>query len=321
MNTYLGIDIGGTNVVYGVVNEEFGFKYQASLKTKSIESAEELALIIYKDLKENYKGKLDGIGIGAPSVNCITQQIEYAPNLSKWGDVIPLKAIFEEQFQIEVGIINDANAAAVGEKHFGDARSLENFAVITMGTGIGMGIFIQGKLYTGDHGMAGELGHIVMRSDGRECKCGNSGCLETYIGKKGIIKTAKERLEFNSGGSLLHDVSPSSITPLEVFKAAKKNDLVALEVVDLVAKDLGYAIALVVNLFDVENVYLAGGVAKSGNILRKRTEKYMRLFTLPNIRDRVKLKISEINDKHGSVLGAAAAIKEIQAKKTIKPSV
>jgi glucokinase len=316
MKTYLGIDIGGTNVVYGVVDGEFGFKYQSTLKTKSADSAEELARLIHTDLKENYKGKLDGIGIGAPSVNCMTQQIEYAPNLNKWGDIIPLKTIFEDQFKNEVTLINDANAAAVGEKHFGDARELQNFAVVTLGTGIGMGLFIQGKLYTGDHGMAGELGHIVMRSDGRDCKCGNSGCLETYIGKKGIIKTTKEKLEFNSGGSLLHEVSPSLITPLEVFKAAKKNDPVALEVVDLVAKDLGYAIALVVNLFDVENVYLAGGVAKSGNILRKRTEKYMRQFTLPNIRERVKLKISDINDKHGAVLGAAAAIKEFQDKKS-----
>lgn len=310
MSTYLGIDIGGTNVVYGIVNGEFGFKYQSSLKTKNVQTPEELASLIFEDLKTNYKGKIDGIGIGAPSVNCQTQQIEYAPNLNKWGDIIPLKSIFEKQFNNTVTLINDANAAAIGEKHFGDARNLENFAVVTLGTGIGLGIFVNGKLFTGDHGMAGELGHIVMRLDGRECNCGNTGCLETYIGKKGIIKTTKEKLEFNSGGSLLHEISPSAITPLEVFKAAKKEDPVALEVVDLVAKDLGYALALMINLFDLENVYLAGGVAKSGNILRKRTEKYMRLFTLPNIRDKVKLKISEINDKHGAVLGAAAAIKE-----------
>lgn len=310
MTTFLGIDIGGTNVAYGIVDDEFGFKYQSALKTKAASTAEELASLIALDLKKNYKGPLDGIGIGAPSVNCQTQQIEFAPNLQKWGDVIPLKSIFEKQFGKEVTLVNDANAAAIGEKHFGDAKALSNFAVITLGTGIGMGIFINGQLYTGDHGMAGELGHIVMRSDGRECKCGNAGCLETYIGKKGIIRTAKEKLEFSSGGSLLHDVSPSAITPLEIFKAAKKEDPVALEVVDLIAKDLGYAIALLVNLFDLENVYLAGGVAKSGNILRKKTEKYMRLYTLPNIRDHVKLKISDINEKHGAVLGAAAAIKE-----------
>ena len=310
MTNFLGIDIGGTNVAYGVVNDEFGFIYKASIKTKSADSADMLADFIYSDLKENYKGTIDGIGIGAPSVNCLTQQIEYAPNLQKWGDIIPLKTIFEDRFKKPVTLVNDANAAAIGEKYFGDAADRENFAVITLGTGIGMGIFINGRLYTGDNGMAGELGHVVMRSEGRECKCGNMGCLETYIGKKGIIRTAKEKLEFSSGGSLLHAISPSAITPLEIFKAAKKEDPVALEVVDLVAKDLGYAVALMANLFDLQNVYLAGGVAKSGNMLRKRTEKYMKLYTLPNIRDKVKLKISEINEKHGAVLGAAAAIKE-----------
>ncbi|MBI3134363.1 MAG: ROK family protein [Bacteroidetes bacterium] len=310
MSTFLGIDIGGTNIAYGIVNDDFGFRYQSSLKTKSVETADALADLIFNDIRDNYKGSIDGIGIGAPSVNCLTQQIEFAPNLQKWGDIIPLKTIFEERFKREVTLVNDANAAAIGEKHFGDAGDLQNFAVITLGTGIGMGIFVDGRLYTGDNGMAGELGHIVVRFDGRECKCGNSGCLETYIGKKGIIRTAKEKLEFSSGGSILHEISPSAITPLEIFKAAKKEDPVALEVVDLVARDLGYSIALLVNLFDFQNVYLAGGVAKSGNMLRKKTEKYMKQYTLPNTRDKVKLKISEINDKHGSVLGAAAAIRE-----------
>lgn len=309
MSNFLGIDIGGTNIVYGIVCDELGIKYQAALKTKNIQNANELAEIIFNDLKSNYKESIDGIGIGAPSVNCITQQIEFAPNL-KWGDIVPLKEIFEAKFKKDVTLVNDANAAAIGERHFGDAKLQENFAVVTMGTGIGLGIYINGQLYTGDNGMAGELGHLSIHIDGRECGCGNLGCLETYIGKKGIVKTAKEKLEFSSGGSYLNTISPSLITPLEIFKAAKKEDPVALEVVDAVAKDLGYALAHLVNLLDIENIYLFGGVAKSGNMFRKRAEKYMRINTLPNIREKVKLKISDLNEKHGAVLGAAAAIKE-----------
>ena len=309
MNNFLGIDIGGTNIIYGVVSEKFGFKYQSALKTKNIATAEELADIIFNDLKTNFNEPFIGIGIGAPSVNCETQRIEFAPNL-KWGDIIPLKDIFESKFKKAVTLLNDANAAALGEKYFGDAKSLDNFAVVTMGTGIGLGIYINGRLYTGDNGMAGELGHISIRIDGRECKCGNTGCLETYIGKKGIIKTAKEKLEFSSGGSYLNTISPSLITPIEIFKAAKNEDPVALEVVDSIAKDLGYALAHLVNLLDIENIYLSGGIAKSGNLFRKKAEKHMRIYTLPNIRDKVKLKISELNDKHGAVMGAAAAIKE-----------
>jgi len=312
MNNFLGIDIGGTNVVYGIVSEEFGLNYQSSLKTKTIQTANELADVIFNDLKSNYKGNIDGIGIGAPSVNCKTQQIEFAPNL-KWGEIIPLKEIFETKFKKEVTLLNDANAAAIGERYFGDAKDLDNFVVVTLGTGIGLGIYINGQLYTGDNGMAGELGHLIIHRDGRECGCGNLGCLETYVGKKGIIKTAKEKLEFSSGGSYLNTISPSQITPLEIFKAAKKEDPVALEVVDIIAKDLGYALAHLVNLLDIENIYLFGGVAKSGNMFRKRTEKYMRIYTLPNIHDKVKLKISDLNEKHGAVLGAAAAIKEKMA--------
>jgi glucokinase len=309
MSNFLGIDIGGTNVAYGIVASDFGIKYEASLKTKNAASAEALAELIYQDLKSNYKGSMDGIGIGAPSVNCRTQQIEYAPNL-KWGEIIPLKEIFEAKFKKDVTLVNDANAAAIGEKHFGDARGIDNFAVVTMGTGIGLGIYINGSLYTGDNGMAGELGHTIIHMDGRECKCGNMGCLETYIGKKGIVKTAKEKLEFSSGGSYLHTISPSAMTPLEIFKAAKKEDPVALEVVDSVARDLGFALANLANILDIENIYLCGGVAKSGNHFRKKAEKHMRVYILPNIRDKVKIKISELNDKHGAVLGAAAAIRE-----------
>lgn len=310
MSTYLGIDIGGTNIVYGISNGDPDLLYSGSVKTKNFDTPLALAEYILEDVHSNWKGELDGIGIGAPSVNCLTQQIEYAPNLSKWGDIIPLKEIFESLFSCEVILVNDANAAAIGEKHFGDARDQENFAVVTLGTGVGLGLYLQGKLYIGGNGMAGELGHIVMRSDGRECKCGNQGCLETYIGKKGIIKTAKERLEFSSASSILHELPPTSITPLEIFKAAKKNDIVALEVAELVAKDLGYGLALLANLFDFKVIYLTGGIAKSGNILKKRTEKYMKLYTLPNIRDKVELRMSVLNEKNGAVLGALAAVRE-----------
>jgi len=309
MNNYLGIDIGGTNIAFAVCGDDGVPIFQSTLKTKTISSAEALADIIYNELKINFKGKIEGIGIGAPSVNSFKQQIEFAPNLN-WGEIVPLKEIFENKFQKDVLVINDANAAAIGEKYFGDAKDLLNFSVITIGTGIGLGLYLHGKIHNGDNGLAGELGHVCIHVDGRECNCGNLGCLETYIGKKGIIKTAKEKLEFSSGGSYLNDLAPNAITPAEIFKAAKKEDPVALEVVDLVARDLGLAIAHIVNVLDIENVYLAGGIAKSGNILRKKTEKYMRQYTLPNIREKVKLKISELTNKHGAVLGATAAIRE-----------
>lgn len=305
MSNYLGIDIGGTNVCYGIVNAEGEFLYENSIKTESIASAEDLADTIYNDVKK--KPDFVGIGIGAPSANEKTQSIEYAPNL-KWGDIVPLKEIFSEKFKMEVTVVNDANASAIGEKCYGEAKEMENFAVITLGTGIGVGIFINGKIVIGANGLAGELGHTVVRRDGRECNCGNFGCLETYIAKDGIVRTAKEKLEFSSGGSMLNNISPSELSPTEVFKAARREDPVSLEVVDTVTRDLAFAISNLINILDLECVFLSGGISKNGNLLKRKTEKHLKAHVLPNLRDKSLLKISSLNDKNSGILGAVASI-------------
>ena len=307
MSKILGIDIGGTNTCYGVVNEEGEFIYENSIKTTSVDSAEELALAIQKDLGKKYA--IDGIGIGAPSANETTQSIEHAPNLS-WGEIVPLKEVFESTFGIATVVVNDANAAAIGEKVFGEAMEMENFAVVTLGTGIGLGTYVNGQLLVGQHGLAGELGHTVVRRDGRECNCGKFGCLETYIAKNGIVKTAKEKLEFSSGGSMLQSISPSNLSPTEIFKAARKEDPVALEVVDTVTKDLAFAISYLINILDPECIFLTGGIAKNGNLLKRKTEKHLKSFVLPNLRDKATIKISSLNDKNSGIMGAVASVRE-----------
>ena len=304
MSKFLGIDIGGTNVSFAVVDENAEFSVEGSFLTSDFDSAEALADKIYAEVKGELKSGLEGIGIGAPSVNNSTQQIEYAPNL-KWGDIIPIQDIFAEKFELPVVVTNDANAAALGEKYFGGAKELDNFAVLTLGTGIGLGLFINGEVVYGSNGLAGEIGHTVAQIDGRECGCGKFGCLETYIAKDGIIRTAKERLEFSSGGSLLQKLSPSDITPEEIFKAARKEDPVSLEVVDDVTKFLAVAISDLIHILDVPSIFLSGGIAKNGNILKRKTDKYLKSFVLPNMRDKVELKISELNEMNGAVLGAA----------------
>ncbi len=310
MSNYLGIDIGGTNTCYGIVNAEGEFLYENSIKTESVESIEDLADQIYNDVKK--KADFVGIGIGAPSVNEKTQSIEFAPNLN-WGDVVPLTKIFSEKFGMEVNAVNDANAAAIGEKSYGEATEMENFAVITLGTGIGLGIFINGKIVVGSNGLAGELGHTVVRRDGRECNCGNFGCLETYIAKDGIVRTAKEKLEFSSGGSMLNNISPSDLSPTEVFKSARKEDPVSLEVVDTVTRDLAFAISNLINILDLECVFLSGGISKNGNLLKRKTEKHLKAHVLPNLRDKSLLKISSLNEKNSGILGAVASIQSKMA--------
>lgn len=305
MSNYLGIDIGGTNVGFGIVNAEGDFLYENSVKTADFDKIEDLAEFIKEDVKK--KAGFIGIGIGAPSVNEQTQSIEYAPNLN-WGDIVPISEVFASIFNTEVNSVNDANAAAIGEKSFGEAKDMKNFAVITLGTGIGMGIYVDDKIVIGANGLAGELGHSIVRRDGRECNCGNFGCLETYIAKDGIVKTAKEKLEFSSGGSLLNTIPPSELSPTEIFKAARKEDPVSLEVVHAVTKDLAFSISNVINILDLECIFLSGGISKNGSLLKRKTEKHLKALLLPNLRDKSLLKISTLNDKNSGILGAVASI-------------
>ena len=244
-----------------------------------------------------------------PSYNRDSETIEFAPNLN-WGDNIPIKEIFEGRFNLPVHITNDANAYAMGIKAFGEAKDLKNFAVITLGTGVGLGTYINDKLVEGANGLAGEIGHFVVRPGGRECNCGNFGCLEAYVGAAGIATTAKEKLEFSSGGSILNNFQPSDLTPTEIFNAARKDDPVALEVVDAVCHDLGYALSSLINLLDIQNIFLTGGITHSGHILKRKTEKHLKHYVLPNLRSKINLKITSLNQNGGGILGAVAIIKE-----------
>ncbi|MEX1003194.1 MAG: ROK family protein [Crocinitomicaceae bacterium] len=307
MKHYLGVDIGGTNTAFGVVNSEGEVIYRDNLETALIGSAEELVTQLADAVKSKVKTKLDAIGVGAPSLNRKTGQIECAPNLN-WGEVVEIKSLFESRFQLPVFAINDANAYAKSVKIFGEGKNLNYFAVVTLGTGVGLGTFVEGILVNGANQLAGELGHFVVHQGGRECNCGNLGCLEAYVGAEGIVTTAKEKLEFSSGGSALHKIQPSDLTPLEIFNAARKDDPVALEVVDAVSHDLGYALSGLINFLDIENIFLTGGITHAGNILRRKTEKHLKSYVLPNLRNKVNLKITSLNQNDGGILGAVAAI-------------
>lgn len=308
MNHYLGIDIGGTNVAFGVVNGNGEIELEESIPTIDYASAEKLADKILERIG-NFRKTLVSIGIGAPSVNRETGCIENAPNLN-WGEVVPIKEIFHERFNLPVYAMNDANAYAIGIKIFGEAKEMKNFAVVTLGTGVGLGTYINGAIVEGSNGLAGELGHVVVRPEGRECNCGNLGCLEAYVGAVGIATTAKEKLEFSGGGSALNVFQPSDLTPTEIFNAARKDDPVALEVVDAVCHDLGYAMSGLVNLLDIENIFITGGITHAGNILKRKVEKHLKSYVLPALRSKINLKITSLNQNGGGILGAVAITKE-----------
>ena len=213
-------------------------------------------------------GKIRAMGIGAPNGNYYNGTIEFAPNL-KWGrtGVVPLAKLFSDALGIPVALTNDANAAAIGEMTYGVARGMKNFIVITLGTGVGSGIVVNGQLVYGCDGFAGELGHTIVRLDGRPCGCGRRGCLETYCSATGVARSAREFLETRDDESLLRELNPEDITSLDVAIAAGKGDKLAKEIFDFTGEILGEACANFAVFSSPEAFIFFGGLTKAGALL------------------------------------------------------
>ena len=220
----VGMDIGGTNTVFGIVDSRGNVLATDSVKTQSFSKIEDYVEAVSSKLRpliESFGGveKIKGMGVGAPNGNYYNGTIEFAPNLP-WKGVIPLAALFEEAIGVPTALTNDANAAAIGEMTYGAARGMKDFIMITLGTGVGSGIVINGQLVYGHDGFAGELGHVIVRRDGRQCGCGRKGCLETYCSATGVARTAREFLVARPEPSLLRDIPAEDIVSKDVFDAA-----------------------------------------------------------------------------------------------------
>ena len=231
----LGIDMGGTNTVFGIVDARGNVIATSSIKTgkhdKFEDYLDELHVSVTQMLEANdATDKIHGIGVGAPNANYYTGNIEHAPNLP-WKGILPMAEMMKDKFGIPVVITNDANAAALGEMTYGAARGLRNFVMITLGTGVGSGIVINGQLVYGHDGFAGELGHTIMRrNNGRLCGCGRTGCLEAYCSATGVARTAREFLELRNDESRLRDIPIDSMTSKDVYDAALLGDKLAYEI-------------------------------------------------------------------------------------------
>lgn len=250
--------------------------------------------------------KIKGIGVGAPNGNYYNGTIEFAPNLP-WKGVIPLAAMFEERLGIPTALTNDANAAAVGEMTYGAARGMKDFIMITLGTGVGSGIVINGQVVYGHDGFAGELGHtIIRRENGRICGCGRKGCLETYCSATGVARTAREFLTARTEDSLLRAIPAESITSKDVYDAAVKGDALAKDIFDFTGTILGEALADFIAFSSPEAIVLFGGLAKSGEYIMKPILKAVDENILNIYKGKTKLLISELKDSDAAVLGASA---------------
>lgn len=306
----IGIDIGGTNSVFGVVDKRGHIINQDSIKTgvyKEVnEYVDNLSAGVQKIIDQvGGATSIKGIGVGAPNGNFFTGCIEFAANLP-WKGVIPLSQMLSDKLNVPVALTNDANAAAIGEMTYGAARGMKDFIVITLGTGVGSGIVVNGQLVYGHDGFAGELGHTTTYRDGRLCGCGRKGCLETYSSATGVARTAREFLETKNIPSLLRELKPEEITSKDVYDAAVQGDSLAKEIFDFTGKVLGESFADFVAFSSPEAIILFGGLTKSGKYIFDPIRKYMEANLLPIYRNKIKLLMSELKESDAAVLGASA---------------
>ena len=307
----VGMDIGGTNTVFGIVDQRGNVLATDSVKTQSYAKIEEYVEAVSSRLLpliESVGGveKIKGMGVGAPNGNFYNGTIEFAPNLP-WKGVIPLAALFEEAIGVPTALTNDANAAAIGEMTYGAARGMKDFIMITLGTGVGSGIVINGQLVYGHDGFAGELGHVVVRREnGRACGCGRKGCLETYCSATGVARTAREFLVARPEPSLLRDIPAEEIVSKDVYDAAVKGDKLALDIFEFTGRILGEALSDFIAFSSPEAIVLFGGLAKSGDYIMKPIKKALDENVLKIYEGKTKLLVSELKDADAAVLGASA---------------
>jgi len=312
----IGMDMGGTNTVFGIVDTRGNVISKSAVKTSTHSDINLYIDDIYVELMKLIDAvggidKVKGIGVGAPNGNYYTGNIEFAPNLP-WKGVIPFANLMADKFGIPTALTNDANAAAVGEMTYGAARGMKNFIMITLGTGVGSGIVIDGKVVYGHDGFAGELGHvIVMRNNGRTCGCGRSGCLEAYASATGVARSAREILESNKKSSLLRNIPIEDITSKDVFDAAMGGDEIAKEIFNFTGKILGEAFADFVTFSAPEAIVLFGGLSKAGDLILNPIVENMEKNLLNIWKGKVKVLFSELKEADAAVLGASALAWEI----------
>lgn len=313
-----GIDIGGTNTVFGLVDRDGKILAEGSIKTKEFEEVEVFVAALYEKIQVTIKklgngNELLGYGIGAPMGNINKGTIEYSADLP-WKGVIPLAEIFGEHTSLPVIVTNDANAAAVGEMVYGGARGMKNFVVITLGTGLGSGFVIDGKLVYGEDGFAGEIGHTAIRpgTSNRECGCGRKGCLETYVSATGIKRTLLKIMADSIVESQLRELSFNELDSEKIHKAALEGDRIALEAFNHTGQMLGFKLADVVATTNPEAIFLFGGLALAKDLIFEPTKEYMEEHLLGIYRGKVKLLLSELSTQNAAVLGASSLVWSIE---------
>jgi glucokinase len=313
----VGIDVGGTTTKFGIVDTNGNILEQDRLPTNAHEVVEDFIDDLYEKLMPMIKraggaDKFVGIGMGAPNGNFYSGNIEFAPNL-KWKGIIPIADLIYKKFGLITKLTNDANAAAFGEMTYGCTKNMKHFITITLGTGVGSGIVIDGKIVLGYDGFAGELGHTIIRPGGRLHKStGMHGSLEAYASATGVRETAIELLtEHPEVESLLRDYTINDLTSETVYECAMQGDNIANHIFEFTGQILGESLANFVMFSSPEAIVLFGGLTKAGNLLLNPTRKHMELNLLPIFQNKVKLLFSQLKEADAAILGASALVWDI----------
>ena len=307
----IGIDMGGTNTAFGLVDARGTVIASGSIKTAKHSDINDYIDELWEAVKvmiadNDAEGKVNGVGIGAPNGCYYTGIIDGAPNLP-WPCPIPLADLVTEKFGIPCIITNDANAAAIGEMTYGAARGMKDFIMITLGTGVGSGIVVNGQVVYGHDGFAGELGHVIMRrNNGRMCGCGRTGCLEAYCSATGVARTAREFLEIRKEDSLLRNYPIDEITSKDVYDCATQGDALAKEIFEYTGTMLGEAMADFCNFSSPEAFILFGGLTKSGDYIMNPVKEAYDKNVLNCFKGKAKIILSELKEADAAILGASA---------------
>jgi glucokinase len=308
----IGVDIGGTNTCFGIVDEAGKVLLKGSIPTPTKDNIKKFIDDLASGIKQLMKQLVDveyaGIGVGAPNGNFYNGKIEFAPNLAFKG-VIPIVDLLKEQFPSIKNIVltNDANAAALGEMIYGGAKGMKNFIMVTLGTGLGSGFVVNGELVYGHDGFAGELGHVTVTPEGRECGCGQFGHLETYCSATGMVRTAFELLSHhNAKESLLANKTFNTLTSKDIYDAAREEDEIALTVFEITGDILGQALADTVHITSPEAIFLFGGPVAAGELLFKPTRESMESHLMPIFKNKIKILPSQLRMGDAAIVGASA---------------
>lgn len=307
-----GVDIGGTNTVIGIVTRGGDCLSEVSFHTQEYGVFVHFIARIADEIKNlvaKYENQytLVGVGVGAPNGSYNTGEIIDAANL-RWKGTLPAASELHTHLGVPIALTNDANAAALGELLFGAAKGMSNFVVVTLGTGLGSGIVVDGKLVLGHDGFAGELGHTSVKAYGRQCGCGKQGCLETYVSAPGLRRTAFKLLADSNEPSLLRGYSYESLSAKKIAAFAQQGDKVAIEAFEYTGAILGMKLADVVCILNPQSIFLFGGLSNAGSLIFEPTKRHMEKSLFPFFRNKVKILPSGLNDKSAAVLGAAALI-------------